>query len=434
MEIKSTSTTKTLFVFFMCFLVSCGGGGEESNESEASNPYLPLTNSYQKNTYPKLVNYFHNMWQEKYQDRIDVAKYLAKWDVVILNPDEVEQFNVDLSEIKKLNPKIKILAWIPYGQEPLNSIKSTLTSDELDALKLRNTSGEIISTYWGGYMMNPFTNNYEWPNFLADWVAENITIQKGYDGVMFDWFVNFTPYSGDLNNDGLNDGTDNSLYESATNLLAQQLRDKQPGIIITGNAGFPIKFSAPCEIGDGNMHEAFFSAHLEQTEHPKISKTLILNNLLANHCEDPYSGADTRYHFMIGNVNISKYSPSKNLTCDDMRTFRLGYVTSLLNDGFFGFDKGDGKHGQLWWFDEYNINIGSPTSDYNGTNISFRESIYFEDSISREFSNGTALINASAHNQQINFAENRTQMSTGITSSEFMISPYDADIFINTTK
>ena len=68
------------------------------------------------------------MWQEKYQDRIDVAKYLAKWDVVILNPDEVEQFNVDLSEIKKLNPKIKILAWIPYGQEPLNSIKSTLTS------------------------------------------------------------------------------------------------------------------------------------------------------------------------------------------------------------------------------------------------------------------------------------------------------------------
>ena len=111
MEIKSTSTTKTLFVFFMCFLVSCGGGGEESNESEASNPYLPLTNSYQKNTYPKLANYFHNMWQEKYQDRIDVAKYLAKWDLITI----------------EIQPALAIaVAWEPFEfQLWLNQLPST---------------------------------------------------------------------------------------------------------------------------------------------------------------------------------------------------------------------------------------------------------------------------------------------------------------------
>jgi hypothetical protein len=32
----------------------------------------------------------------------------------------------------------------------------------------------------------------------------------------------------------------------------------------------------------------------------------------------------------------------------------------LLDGGFFGFDRGDCLHGQLWWFDDYDMDLGAP--------------------------------------------------------------------------
>ena len=37
---------------------------------------------------------------------------------------------------------------------------------------------------------------------------------------------------------------------------------------------------------------------------------------------------------------------------------RSGLAITLLGDGYFGFDEGDCLHGQLWWFPEYDANLG----------------------------------------------------------------------------
>ena len=62
-------------------------------------------------TNPRLMNYFHMDFREGRVD--DKEERLAQWNLLILNHDLVESEKLSLAKIRQINPRIKILAWVP---------------------------------------------------------------------------------------------------------------------------------------------------------------------------------------------------------------------------------------------------------------------------------------------------------------------------------
>ena len=112
-------------------------------------------------TYPKLVNYFHINFDES--DVSHKEERLAQWDVLILNPDDVVSTNLSLLKIRETNQNIKLLAWIPFGQEPHVSTllgEGIPQEDNPDNWYAKTVSGAYIYPHWGGHIMNPYKEDY----------------------------------------------------------------------------------------------------------------------------------------------------------------------------------------------------------------------------------------------------------------------------------
>lgn len=79
---------------------------------------------------------------------------------------------------------------------------------------------------------------------------------------------------------------------------------------------------------------------------------------------------------------------------------RLGLVGSMLLDsGYFGFDRGDSGHGEVWWFDEYDVDIGDPVGPYS-------QDVYGPRSFSRQFEKGLVILNNGETSIAVDFQEN----------------------------
>jgi hypothetical protein len=39
---------------------------------------------------------------------------------------------------------------------------------------------------------------------------------------------------------------------------------------------------------------------------------------------------------------------------------RFGLAFTLMNDGYFAYEYGDTWHGNDWWYDELNVDLGYP--------------------------------------------------------------------------
>jgi hypothetical protein len=75
--------------------------------------------------------------------------------------------------------------------------------------------------------------------------------------------------------------------------------------------------------------------------------------------------------------------------------FRFGLALTLMSDGYFTHEFGDTWHGNDWWYDELNFNLGYPLGpaeklDQGGAEV-----------YQRRFTNGLVLLNASPDTQEI---------------------------------
>ena len=104
------------------------------------------------------------------------------------------------------------------------------------------------------------------------------------------------------------------------------------------------------------------------------------------------------------------------------KRMRLGLCTSLLRDGgYFGFDRGDCLHGQLWWFDEYDADIGAPVEEFK--NGALGAGIY-----SRQYDSGLVVINPSERPVALSFSKPHFDYSSKTTASKHVIPPHDGRI------
>ncbi|MGA2642556.1 MAG: hypothetical protein ABSG21_16830, partial [Spirochaetia bacterium] len=404
-------------------LVACGTMSS-STDSPGSTQYYFQEPPIQKKSrvYPRLVNYFHRMdlWENRGDYR---EEHLAQWDVIILNPEIVDNQRLSLQRIRGLNPGIKILAWVPFGQSSEES-KMSWTFPKLSDYFLRSGGTQLVAP-WGGRMMNPWKNDFAWPKHVISFLENNYLCPGMYDGIMFDciWENAPTWYSPDRTVD-LNDND----YRKGILYLFRTLRSDKPDAIITGNGGMPWKKGSTYYVdANGSMAENAFGNEFGESNSTWQSQW------------DNYLGAIASvtsrdlYFFMIGDLQFNRTIPQSStaeyMGENDKRRFRLALTTTLLGDGFFGFDRGDNLHGQLWWFAEYNVDLGSPLPGYEAPH-SYRTGMYHRRAYSREFTNGSVIVNPSMFSVSISFSEDRVDASTRKVANTFIVPARDGRVFM----
>jgi hypothetical protein len=329
---------------------------------------------------PKLLNLFFN-WQIAEDDP---AK-LAKWDVVVLDMDQQGRYPSKLREIKRLNPNIKLLAYVSAGEiatirgnDPQSFPGRRLVDAIPEAWYLHRSNGERISWWTGNYILNatnlgPQVNGQRWQDFLGPFIRDQILSTGLWDGVFLDSaYADITPFAGidvDLNEDRVLDPPkqNDQQYQMGMRTLVQNVRRAVgPNYIIMNNSS-----ASYASISNGVLFENFprdgwpwpfaeLRRSLEQNPEPKVSAV----NTNTNNRNNPL----------------------------DYRLMRYGLMSALIADGYFSFDAGDAGHDRTWWYDEYDVSIGVPRAAakvVKGPTKGAYPAVW-----SREYSAGTVLVNS----------------------------------------
>ena len=108
-----------------------------------------------------------------------------------------------------------------------------------------------------------------------------------------------------------------------------------------------------------------------------------LFSVLSEHCESAFLLESSEGEEKLARFSFLGFSPAKKITLKD-GIFCVNGVSSEAKNplnalkkeipsskiiseglvggavGYFSFDYGDKNHGQLWWYDEYDVNLGKP--------------------------------------------------------------------------
>jgi hypothetical protein len=367
---------------------------------------------------PPLVNYHHMSLPDGRADHKE--ERLAQWDVVVLNHDLVAAEHLSIRKMRETNPRVRVLAWVPL-QGPNEGLSPGVPPKGPDDWFLRQANGEYLVPHWGGNLMNPYVRGYAWARHVLEYV-EGVCLKGGlYDGVMLDCMWE-RPWGGmDVNRDGRADVADAATWQEATAWLACTLRERHPTAAITGNSGLPWPAGCPYfKYANGNMHE---NALGDQFGRPDWEATW-------QGCQAGLASAVARppMHLIIADVRMRRSQDQAQrlaaLTGDDLRRMRLGLGAALLADGaYFGFDRGDCLHGQLWWFDEYDADLGNPLGQ-------FRRDAYGPGTFARGFERGIVIVNPTGTEVKAGLPRSARDVTTRKVGRSVTVPPSDARIVV----
>jgi hypothetical protein len=358
--------------------------------------YPHFTYAASDNSFPRLANYYL-----KWDINDDEAEEIAKWDLAIL--DMENQFNCPekLRKIRELNPNITILAYITtqeirsdLNSYPNASLRKKLNGQINDSWWLRDASGQKV-TYWPGTNMLNLSDDAgsdssgkKWNQKLPEFVKSEILSTGLWDGVFYDniWpDVAWANGNLDVNNDGKKDADIyvNQKWNEGTKKMLEYSRRLFGGdTIIVGNGRIDYGYQSYL---NGMMFESFPSS---------------------------WEGNSNWAYSMDKYINLKTYnvSPSTELINSynknqfDYQKMRFGLASSLLDNGYYSYDYDVSSHGQLWWYDEYDVNLGTAqSSPYNlldKNNSTIKAGLW-----RRDFENGVAIVNSTVSTQSYVFKE-----------------------------
>ena len=156
-----------------------------------------------------------------------LAERLAQWNVLILAPDKVLQWHLSLANIRRINPRIKILAWVPMQGPSDPRLIEMLPANAPKLWGCRDAAGSPIVASWGDVIYNPYADNFGWPRAIVAYIDKyHLSSGVPYDGVMLDCLAQ-GPWGGQVDVDG--DGSamtpkDTHAWQSGMNYLLTTLR------------------------------------------------------------------------------------------------------------------------------------------------------------------------------------------------------------------
>lgn len=369
-RLSTTIPLLALPIFLVGFFAFMGQAGAQT----ASDKYPRLSN-----------NFMHAGIGIKTRD----IEPLSKYDLIVL-PAEAQIFNPTLAaDLRRRNPDIVILAYVPtksfamvWSENPNDTLHQKLLAGIKDDWRLRSGDGSQLSVWPRTWSLNINSGYADWlPQFVNDHV-----MSSGYwDGIFYDeTSATISWLNGgdlDLNGDSQRDSASeaNRLWkEGMVRMLTKtrQLIGESPLIVINGDSDGSLQ-----PFVNGRMFETFPTPW----EYDGTWST-VTGNYLRLHDQTKTPPA------FIVNSNTENTGNQ-----NDFRKMRFGLTTTLLGDGYFGFDFGDQDHGQLWWYDEYEAFLGRPVGEavnLTGTSGSVKPGLW-----KREFENGIVLVNSTDDTQ-----------------------------------
>lgn len=350
---------------------------------------------------PKLANYFLKWTIEDYE-----VEELARWDLLVLDMEVQENSRANLNRIRQLNPDIIILAYITSQEANANiyssewQMNATLRKRLIDQIDysywLKDGSGQRISFWPGTYMFN-LSNNVGFNQFLPRFVYDNIYSTGLWDGIFYDnlWGdVTWVKGDIDINNDG--------RAETGTTVNTQWAN----GVKSMLNLSRSLFGNEAIIMGNGLIYDGYQP---------------YLNGMLLENFPSPWENGGTWSGSMKSYYRLTQYNRQPQLAIvntysrdrNNFQKMRFGLTSALLRDnGYFSYDYDNTSHGQLWWYDEYDIKLGRPL--YPAYNVLDRESDTFKPGLWRkDFENGLVLVNSTNQAQRYVFGFDEVQKING---------------------
>lgn len=339
-----------------------------------------------KNTFPKLANYYLK-WEISDRE----AEQLAKWDLLILDMEVQENSPNALKKIREINPDITILAYITSQEimddfiyHNLAHLRPQLKSGIIDTWYLKDESGNRISYWPGTHMLNVSnvaprnSQGMRFNDYFPNFVYQKIYSSGYFDGVFFDNAWGDVAWINGANIDIDNSGRRNSV--SDLNRLWSE------GYLQMINNTRKLVGDNFYIIGNGRSHMPYQS---------------VFNGMMFEDFPSSWEGDGSWAGSMNTYLNLPNINkqPSINVINSydknqfDYQSMRFSLASTLLGDGYFSYDYDTTNHTQLWWYDEYDIDLGSSVSAaYNPKNASnaITNSVY-----RRDFEGGSVFVNAS---------------------------------------
>jgi len=380
-----------------------------------------------KTTFPKRANYFLS-WN--LSDA--TAQELAKWDLIILDMEHQVKSKAQLQKIRELNPDIIILAYITsqelrddaIGLRQYTPLRAQIATNAKDDWWLKTPTGGKISWWPGTHLLNitdqaPKVDGQNWNDYLSQFLAEKVLASGLWDGIFFDnTWDSLTEKVGanlDINNDGVVESraTIETAYKNGLNNLFNNLRSRTENkYILMGN--------------DGDVFTSLNGMMFENFPYARG-----WSRMLQEYTAFGQNG--TMPAFGLFNANTSN-AGNQNF----FQEMRYGLTSSLLGNGYYSFDFGDTDHGQTWWYDEYNIKLGEPTSQplfirTNQTNNFSALGLW-----RRDYQNGVVLVNSGNSDETIDLGaefekikgSQDTSINDGTIVSSITIPPQDGLILL----
>jgi hypothetical protein len=272
-------------------------------------------------------------------------KTLASFDLLVL-PVEAQVFNKPFfTKARTLNPDIIILAYTPTVSWNNLYWSDALHVKMLKGIKddwwMRDAAGKKKSIWQNTTALNISTG---WSDYLVSFTKTEVLSTGLWDGIFFDEVQDSIDYASpiDLDRSGKDDTATEANVRWAgayTKLFASARTAFGSNKIIVTNGSSNAAFTPSV---NGRMYETF----------PSTGSSL---SAWASNARDylalgkKVSGSPA----LLVNVNTDNTG-----TQTDYQKMRFGLTTTLLGDGYFGFDFGTQDHAQLWTYDEYDTYLG----------------------------------------------------------------------------
>ena len=344
-RIKNRYLTVILFFSFIstCLHVS----GQAQHPAHVKFPHLSVQQSWVETTQPSTI------------------EILAKFDLI-----QADLSAEQIQKIRSINPNAVILPFDSFSWDRSN--RGVMVSEWHD-----NTGRPDVSDDCPVYQGNKIIRGVQLNGLIyQDWKAIVSTACRsdGFDGVYLDHWDN--PWWGETDR-----YTVEEFIQGMTH-IGEKIRNIWPGLILIGNPATDIHFSYAL---NGFMWE----------DYPRFSGSFAQIPATVQEWETK----GTEPHILIINQR-SKDDQAITDKINEIPGFwqRMRYATTmsmLFNSVYVMFNYGNGGSphwANPWWFDEWDIDIGSPEGDaYQLSNTVY----------ARKFTKGIILCNTSAQPQTV---------------------------------
>ncbi|MEK7648859.1 MAG: putative glycoside hydrolase [Patescibacteria group bacterium] len=388
--------------------------------------YLPHASALAPDThYVRTANYFLKAGRDIYPE---IYNALSSYDVLIL-PMEAAVYNKDFfNYARSKNPTITILAYVPSRSINIKDIddgagiRKKLKSGIQNEWYLKDSAGSIVRAWESTLPLNVTT---EWNVYLPRFVHDTVMSTGMWDGILYDEVDVSISFLNNGQIDADSDGhTDQSVLLDASwktgmsQLLVntRELLGNNALIVINGSS-----HPAYQQYINGRMFESFPTPWEGNGEWQDSMRSYLA-----------LSSAALRPPLFIINSNTGNSGEHTIY-----QKIRFGLTSALMGNAYFGFDYGTQNHGQLWRYDEYDVNLGKPsTTPYaitHSMSSEMKPGVW-----RRDFQQGTVLTNSSSQLANVDldgdFEKIRgpqdPEVNNGSIVSSISLSPSDGVILL----